>query len=303
MLQSLWEVSLTFAPLFTAIYIGVNWYGVERTKMLKFRNDSMGDSNPGSVDGESSILPHCTDQSTAWQIIKNWDCKMSQHTIQKGIFTQSRNNSFSSRFKTLETGQSEVTFQNTGNSSILSWGEQVKSPSFPPHPTSSLALSWLHMSCVLSSWPSSWFFGHTEPLIPSSNFSITTVNTNIENLYTQRNFSLCKINMPCLSNNYTSSINCVLFSHKYCSNKFESPFATVSKIGHFRSPHRRPSWLRCINEYLAIDSGGNVSDLVVARNCCPWLECFPEKPSWCRNEQVCQGGQKVYSALSGPSTI
>ena len=29
-----------------------------------------------------------------------------------------------------------------------------------------------------------------------------------------------------------------------------------------------------------------------------WLECFPEKPSWCRNEQVCQGGQKVYSALS-----
>ena len=24
----------------------------------------------------------------------------------------------------------------------------------------------------------------------------------------------------------------------------------------------------CINEYLAIDSGGNVSDLVVARNCC-----------------------------------
>ena len=24
-----------------------------------------------------------------------------------------------------------------------------------------------------------------------------------------------------------------------------------------------------------------------------WLEYFPEKPSWCRNEQVCQGGQKV----------
>ena len=27
-------------------------------------------------------------------------------------------------------------------------------------------------------------------------------------------------------------------------------------------------WLSCINEYLAIDSGGNVTDLVVARNCC-----------------------------------
>ena len=49
---------------------------------------------------------------------------------------------------------------------------------------------------------------------------------------------------------------------------FESPFATVSKIGHFRSLHRRPCSLSYINEYLAIDSGGNVSDLVLARNCC-----------------------------------
>ena len=49
---------------------------------------------------------------------------------------------------------------------------------------------------------------------------------------------------------------------------FEYPFATVSQIGHFQSLHWRPSWLSCINEYLAIDSGGNVSDLVVARNCC-----------------------------------
>ena len=48
---------------------------------------------------------------------------------------------------------------------------------------------------------------------------------------------------------------------------FKSPFATVSKIGHFRSLQWRPCWLSCINEYLAIDSGGNVSDLVVARNC------------------------------------
>ena len=49
---------------------------------------------------------------------------------------------------------------------------------------------------------------------------------------------------------------------------FESCFATVSNIGHFRSLHWRHSWLSCINEYLAIDSGRNVSDLVVARNCC-----------------------------------
>ena len=51
-----------------------------------------------------------------------------------------------------------------------------------------------------------------------------------------------------------------------------------------------PCSLSCINEYLAIDSGGNVSDLAVIA---AWLECFPEKPSWCRNEQVCQGRQKV----------
>ena len=44
---------------------------------------------------------------------------------------------------------------------------------------------------------------------------------------------------------------------------FESPFVTVSKIGHFR-----PCSLSCINEYLAIDSCGNVSDLALARNCC-----------------------------------
>ena len=49
---------------------------------------------------------------------------------------------------------------------------------------------------------------------------------------------------------------------------FESPFATVSKVGHFRSLHWRSSSFSCINEYLAIDSGWNVSDLVVARNCC-----------------------------------
>ena len=49
---------------------------------------------------------------------------------------------------------------------------------------------------------------------------------------------------------------------------FESPIATVSKIVHFRSFHWRPCSFSCINEYMAIDSGGNVSELVLARNCC-----------------------------------
>ena len=35
----------------------------------------------------------------------------------------------------------------------------------------------------------------------------------------------------------------------------DPPFATVSKFGHFRSLHDA-----CINEYLAIDSGRNVSE-------------------------------------------
>ena len=53
----------------------------------------------------------------------------------------------------------------------------------------------------------------------------------------------------------------------------ESPGSNPSlllfrRLGIFRSLHRRPCSLSCINEYLAIDSGGNVSDLVLARNCC-----------------------------------
>ena len=39
---------------------------------------------------------------------------------------------------------------------------------------------------------------------------------------------------------------------------FESPFATVSKFGHFRFLHDASVHSElCINEYLAIDSGGN----------------------------------------------
>ena len=61
------------------------------------------------------------------------------------------------------------------------------------------------------------------------------------------------------------------------------PFRSLA----FSFSPRHPSSLSCINEYLAIDSGGNVSDLVFARNYA-WLEWFPENPSWCRNEHVCQ---------------
>ena len=46
------------------------------------------------------------------------------------------------------------------------------------------------------------------------------------------------------------------------------PLLPFRRLGIFRSLHRRPCSLSCINEYLAIDSGGNASDLVLARNCC-----------------------------------
>ena len=42
------------------------------------------------------------------------------------------------------------------------------------------------------------------------------------------------------------------------------------EVWAFSFTSRRLSRLSCINEYLAIDSGGNVS--------AAWLECFPEKP-------------------------
>ena len=49
---------------------------------------------------------------------------------------------------------------------------------------------------------------------------------------------------------------------------FESLSVIVSKIWHFRSLHWRPCSLSCINEYLAKYSGGTVSNLALARNCC-----------------------------------
>ena len=48
---------------------------------------------------------------------------------------------------------------------------------------------------------------------------------------------------------------------------FESPLCYCFKVCAFLLSRRRPSSLNCINEYLAVDSGGNVSDLVFARNC------------------------------------
>ena len=46
------------------------------------------------------------------------------------------------------------------------------------------------------------------------------------------------------------------------------PIATVSKFGHFRSLHDAPVHSAVSMSTVVLDSGGNVSDLVVACNCC-----------------------------------
>ena len=70
---------------------------------------------------------------------------------------------------------------------------------------------------------------------------------------------------------------------------FESHFLPVRSLGIFVSP-RRPGSLSCINEYLAIDGGGKWKcELIVFAHRCSVAECFPEKSSSCRNEQVSQG--------------
>ena len=56
-------------------------------------------------------------------------------------------------------------------------------------------------------------------------------------------------------------------------------FLAVRSSGGSFSP-RRPSSVSCMIEYVS-----ESSSLVIAA----WLECFPEKLSWCRNEQVCWG--------------
>ena len=68
-----------------------------------------------------------------------------------------------------------------------------------------------------------------------------------------------------------------------CSN----PLCYHFEVWAFSFSPRRPSSLSCINEYLTIDSGGNVNDWS-PRVIAAWLECFPDKSSWCRNEHGVQ---------------
>ena len=65
---------------------------------------------------------------------------------------------------------------------------------------------------------------------------------------------------------------------------FESPFATVSKIGHFCSLRDAPVYSAV---YMSTSGYGNAIEYS-SRVIAAWLECFPEKSRWCRDELVCQ---------------
>ena len=68
----------------------------------------------------------------------------------------------------------------------------------------------------------------------------------------------------------------------------------------YSCPALRPSWLSCVNEYLAIDSGGYVSDLVLARNCC-MARMFPGEAELVSEWTGLPGSAKSVKRLSGPT--
>ena len=76
-----------------------------------------------------------------------------------------------------------------------------------------------------------------------------------------------------------------LFQNNFNFPGSNASFATAA----FSFSPRRPSPLSCINEHLAIDSRGNVSDLVFVRNCCVTRMLARKVKLVPENEQVCQG--------------
>ena len=80
---------------------------------------------------------------------------------------------------------------------------------------------------------------------------------------------------------------------------FESP-DDVDNWEFLLSP-RRPSSLSYINEYLAVNGGGNVSEYF-SHIIAAWLECFPEKLSWCRNEHRSVKSVKRFEWSNGLDT-
>ena len=79
------------------------------------------------------------------------------------------------------------------------------------------------------------------------------------------------------------------------------PLLPFRRFGNFCFLHWCPCWLSCIDEYLAVESGGNVIDLVVARNCC-LARMLPGEDELVSEWTGLPGMAKsVFSALSGPT--
>ena len=66
---------------------------------------------------------------------------------------------------------------------------------------------------------------------------------------------------------------------------YESIFLFLSSFSFYP---RCPSSLSSMNKYMAIDSGGSVSEWSSCINC-SMAECLPKKSIWYMNEQVSQG--------------
>ena len=62
------------------------------------------------------------------------------------------------------------------------------------------------------------------------------------------------------------------------------PLCYHSEVWEFLFSAHCLSSISCINEYLAVDGGGNMSESSL-HVIDAWLEYFSEKSSWCQNEQ------------------
>ena len=126
-----------------------------------------------------------------------------------------------------------------------SLSHSLVSPSLPLSPSLSLSISLFSLSLSLPLSPSL----SLSPLYPSLSSYLFSLSP--PSVFVERSSSV----VECRTRNRESPGS-------------NPPLLPFRRLGIFHSLHRRPCSLSCINEYLAIDSGGNVSDLVLARNCC-----------------------------------
>ena len=93
-----------------------------------------------------------------------------------------------------------------------------------------------------------------------------TTNSGVSSHFNANIYAISSDTLPSHVERSSSVVECRTRNRE--SPGSNPPLLPFRRLGMFRSLHRRLCSLSCINEYLAIDSGGNVNDLVLARNCC-----------------------------------